>query len=64
MDPDETLTQIRKLIVAWQATEDTGDATSILEDLSGLVESLDQWLASGGFLPTRWHPAYTPTRTA
>ena len=34
------------------------------DDLRSLIEALDGWLSTGGFLPKRWHPAYEPTRSS
>lgn len=54
MDPDATLAQIRALIIQHQTSSEemsTGDAA----DLVDLVDSLDEWLTKGGFLPTEWN---------
>lgn len=49
MDPDAALAEIRKLIKLHE--EDArGDYARLLE----LIDSLDAWLAEGGFLPERW----------
>ena len=58
MDPDVTLAAILelmdKLIKEYQASEDgavnSGDAVA----LASHIESLDQWLRKGGFLPKEW----------
>ena len=54
MDPDTALARIREL--AARADEDLGesDAAAMLSELAKLVESLDGWLSSGGFLPRAW----------
>jgi hypothetical protein len=53
MDPDATLTQIRNLIIQHQTSAEemsTSDAAELVE----LVDSLDEWMSKGGFLPTEW----------
>jgi len=46
MDPNETLKELRKLI----KREDPEDIERICE----LFQSLDAWIAKGGFLPAEW----------
>ncbi len=53
MDPNETLNEIRRLVRA------NNSSTFAMRDedttyLTELVESLDQWLSRGGFLPQAW----------
>lgn len=53
MDPDAALAQIRELIVKHQTSSEeisTSDAAELVE----LVDSLDEWMTKGGFLPTEW----------
>jgi len=46
MDPNETLKEIQKLA----ETADPSDMDRICE----LFQSLDAWIAKGGFLPAEW----------
>lgn len=52
MDPDATLAQIRELITQ-QQTDDLNDTDTA--NLVELIDSLDEWLTKGGFLPTEWN---------
>lgn len=52
MDPDATLEQIRIMLGLGLVEDD-------LEPLGELIESLDEWLASGGFPPKRWTQAFS-----
>lgn len=49
MDPTETLRQLR---IAVSRVEDETDDRFC--ELAHLVEVLDAWLSSGGFLPDEW----------
>lgn len=56
MDPNENLRQQRALAARLiEATENDREVSEddVLE-LSELVVALDNWLASGGFLPDAW----------
>lgn len=48
MDVDETLKQIRALLKIRRLT---ADQSAFLQDL---MESLDNWIVGGGFLPASW----------
>lgn len=51
MDPNATLERLREIVQWWNE----GDAdASDLETAVELVESLDQWLSKGGYLPADW----------
>ena len=56
MDPNATLHYMRQLSEAIQAAVDSGepiddgDATG----LADMVQAMDGWLSSGGFLPKGW----------
>ncbi len=50
MDPNKTLEDIREIL----ATED--DYVQRAGELATLVQALDEWLTSGGFLPEAWTP--------
>lgn len=47
MDPNATLDEIRDILKNQRARESA-------ERLRELIESLDQWLSKGGFLPEAW----------
>jgi len=47
MDPDATLAEIRALIKAAPLDE-------CWDRLAELIESLDEWISRGGFLPSDW----------
>lgn len=53
MDPNETLTEIRKLTTKRNnnpPTFDSVDAAILCE----LFDALDAWITRGGFLPNEW----------
>src|SRR5947199_7906771 len=50
MDPNHTLTHIRKTIAESTTAADCGNSHTVVE----LIEALDQWLSQGGFLPDDW----------
>ena len=56
MDPDETLKRIRALAARIIAVADKDDEDMSSEglELAELVQALDTWIASGGFLPRAW----------
>lgn len=60
MDPTANLTKIRDLITQIYAAEDNPDPPfdwgEIALELAEHVEALDNWMKSGGFLPTQWRP--------
>lgn len=51
MDPNETLRQIRDLVVA---LSESADVDSDGFRLAERVSALDTWLSRGGFLPEWW----------
>ena len=51
MDPNETLSEIRRLIADHRAGR---GYSGTLEEVAELVTALDEWLAGGGFLPNGW----------
>lgn len=58
MDPDANLAEQRAL--AATIISDDGPAERRVQDgerLAELVEALDEWITSGGFLPTEWRMA-------
>ena len=50
MDPDVALREIRSMVAA--ALDD--GARIDIDELAILVESLDNWISRGGFLPKSW----------
>lgn len=61
MDPDTTLAQIRELIADQQTHNELNDTDT--DRLVELIDSLDEWLTKGGFLPTEWNALRSPLRT-
>jgi hypothetical protein len=70
MDPNATLTQLHEAIQAYRDAVDAPEVDDVDALIDGdpvldaadqiieLHEALDEWLAKGGFLPTKWeHPA-------
>lgn len=53
MDPNATLRSIRLLAAAILA-DDELDQDPDAVDLAELVTGLDEWVATGGFLPDAW----------
>jgi nitrate/nitrite-specific signal transduction histidine kinase len=58
MDPNETLKMIRKIVNEW---EDVGSSymshdelDTFTNELIEYVQSLDEWLTTGGFRPDDW----------
>ena len=56
MDPNTTLAEIRRLtdsaLNAWDTDPHKRNAN--LQRLAELTQALDEWIASGGFLPRDW----------
>ncbi len=53
MDPNATLMELLKLAEEIQA--DDADETNIdMLRVAELVDALDGWMSTGGFLPDRW----------
>jgi hypothetical protein len=53
MDPNATLRKLRELVMRVQGGTGRVDP----EEFAELVEALDGWLTSGGFLPEAWDGA-------
>ncbi len=53
MDPNTTLVRILELTSKISQAADLSIAFDAIE-LAELIQNLDSWLSSGGFLPTRW----------
>ena len=66
MDPNETLRQLRKLVmfVLEDDTEPFQDLTEKAESLATFFDALDDWLKGGGFLPTAWQSELPDTAPA
>lgn len=59
MDPNATLADLRALVAEVIAREDKGvflPKRQHAVDMAQLVDSLDEWLTRGGFLPNAWQP--------
>lgn len=63
MDPNEALRRIRELLTEKRLddvldsdldNDKSGEAGTVLVELSTLFEGLDGWLKNGGFMPTDW----------
>lgn len=61
MDPTANINEQReiaaRIMVAVDCADSAGDFTVDKDDayrLAELVQSLDQWISGGGFLPARW----------
>lgn len=52
MDPNATLAGIRAILESEET--DLRMRIELWTDLAELVHDLDNWLSSGGFLPTEW----------
>jgi hypothetical protein len=50
MDPNAALERIRGLVNRMLDDEENPDG----QELAELFEGLDQWISSGGFIPTDW----------
>jgi hypothetical protein len=55
MDPDDTLTELRALIGLYHANLPEIDPLTTLEQVADYFTALDEWLSSGGFLPSEWN---------
>jgi hypothetical protein len=61
MDPDAALEELLSLLEKIQHSPVDGprdqiDSVDVLR-VGELVEALDSWFATGGYLPRRWQPA-------
>lgn len=57
MDPNANLAEQRRLQKKIDEVMPSDDDTAYVEDLVSLavlVEAMDEWLSSGGFLPDAW----------
>ncbi len=62
MDPNLTLARIRAAVRCVNREQDGTDepfrpdqALNVLRNMAEYVESLDQWLTTGGFAPEAWN---------
>lgn len=56
MDPNTTLDRIREL--SRLILDDAPDTPQLADELAGMCDALDTWLAKGGFPPRRWVKAF------
>lgn len=54
MDPNTVLAEIRSLIESIDHAKSDAEVHRALADASVSFTALDEWLSSGGFLPTAW----------
>jgi len=56
MDPDATLTYVRRIceVVLDEDYEFTADSWDDLRELAEACQSLDEWILRGGYLPKPW----------
>lgn len=67
MDPNKTLANIRAIIAELRRTNTTGKVIELGDELSWMIQDLDEWLSKGGFLPAAWNnhlTSITTTRTS
>ena len=60
MDPNKALAVIRELVLKFHITDfamNSGHPENDLADLVAHIESLDEWISKGGFLPGDWEKA-------
>jgi len=63
MDPNANIERQRRIVAEIHACEDRGHKTqwcacrAAIGELADLVQALDGWLCSGGFLPRTWERA-------
>jgi len=55
MDVNETLRQLRQLIVDQELADDSEDAAQLGWQAAELFRGLDEHLSKGGLLPTKWN---------
>lgn len=56
MDPNETLRELREAVTRWHEADLFETERGAAEDMAALVDSLDEWITAGGFLPNAWSP--------
>lgn len=63
MDPNATLAMVRRLVgdIGRMLDHDQTPDMATVNDLCEAVDGLDQWLATGGFLPDAWASQPVPT---
>lgn len=56
MDPNQTLSDIRELVIRIQDAEDSGadQVEHVAMALAEKVNALDTWMSNGGFMPGLW----------
>lgn len=57
MDPNEALSEIRRIL---QAYASEGEEFVDCDRFFDLVQGLDEWISKGGFLPEAWQPISLP----
>lgn len=54
MDPNKILADIRGMISRLNDPNEDDHERSVAWGLAEMIEDLDDWLSTGGFLPTEW----------
>jgi hypothetical protein len=60
MDPDVLLDNLRTAVKSFMSVVNddsytSDDVVNVAEDIVYMFDNLDQWLASGGFIPAVWN---------
>jgi len=63
MDPDECLKEIRAQLIIYNLSTDDHELMTAAGKVCELVEAMDTWLTTGGFLPNSWAGAPVPPRS-
>jgi len=54
MDPNATLERLRELVAEVAKAESNEHKADIADEMSDLIEGLDNWFCRGGFRPRAW----------
>jgi hypothetical protein len=54
MDPNQTLHDLRSALAEYRVATSVSAADDAAERLAEHIQALDDWLSTGGFLPTDW----------
>lgn len=58
MDPEECLKEIRAQLLIFNLSTDDHELMTAAGKVCELVEAMDNWLSSGGFIPADWQNYY------
>lgn len=66
MDPDRALEDLRADIQNFRDRKERGESWSttapLAEDIIDEIQNIDEWIMSGGFIPTSWSASIQPKR--